>query len=172
MTRDFFHRRRGFTLVELLIATALLGFSLVVMFGFHAQAVRSNAMARKITDCSFLAQERMDLLMAHLWDDDNARAGTDLADGTSTTSSGSNDWMPLYHPELGGGQPTAINAMGDDLGSTAAGMPIAQYYITWQVFDTSTDGDWVQVWVRCSFEDHQFGTWYGQTISAYKFKDE
>ncbi len=71
-TAPFHQSRRGFTLVEVLVATALLGFSLVVMFGFHAQAIRSNVMARKITDCSFLAKDRMDLLMAHLWDDDNS----------------------------------------------------------------------------------------------------
>ena len=48
--------RSGFTLIEALIATALLGFSLIVMFGFHTQAVRSNLHARKMTDCTYLAQ--------------------------------------------------------------------------------------------------------------------
>lgn len=172
MKRFLHHRRRGFTLVEVLVATALLGFSLVVMFGFHAQAVRSNVMARKITDCSYLAQERMDLLMAHLWDDDNARTGTALGDGWSSTSTSSNDWMPLYHPTSGSGQPDAVNALGEEAGSISTGMPSASYYVTWQVLDTSTDGDWIQVWVRCTFQDSSFGNWHGQTISAYKFKDD
>lgn len=172
MTRLPLHRsRRGFTLVEVLVATALLGFSMVVMFGFHAQAVRSNVMARKITDCSYLAQERMDLLMAHLWDDDNGLSGTALAAGTSSTSSGTNMWLPLYHPTSGSGQPTAVNSLGEDDGSTSAGMPRATYYVTWQV-DLSDSEDWMQVWVRCSFQDAAFGNWYGQTLSAYKFKDD
>ncbi len=171
-TAPFHQSRRGFTLVEVLVATALLGFSLVVMFGFHAQAIRSNVMARKITDCSFLAKDRMDLLMAHLCDDDNSRIGTGLADGLSTTSSGSNDWLPLYHPMSGGGQPTAVNSLNEDDGSTTAGMPTASYYVTWQVVDSTGDDEWLQVWVRCSFEDSAFGNWHGQTISAYKFKDQ
>ena len=163
-------QRGGFTLVEVLIATALLSFSLVVMFGFHAQAVRSNRYARKITDCSFLAQERLELLLAHKWDDDNPRAGTDLADGWSSTSTATNDWMPLYHPN-GGTAPTMINAVGEADGSEGTDMPAATYYVTWQVQDTSANGDWVQIWVRCTWEEQAFGTWHGTTLSAYKFMD-
>ena len=53
MAHTHIHRRarrsrRAFTLIEVLVATALLGFSLIVMFGFHAQAVRSNREARKV----------------------------------------------------------------------------------------------------------------------------
>ena len=40
--------RRGFTLIESLIATGLLGFSLIVMFGFHSQAVRSNNVQNRV----------------------------------------------------------------------------------------------------------------------------
>jgi prepilin-type N-terminal cleavage/methylation domain-containing protein len=162
--------QRGFTLVEVLIATAMLGFSLVVMFGFHAQAVRSNRYARKITDCSFLAQERLELLLAHPWDDANPRSGTDLDDGWNTTSTASNDWLPLYHPNAGSA-PTQVNAVGETLGAESAGMPAATYYVTWQVQDTSTNGDWVQIWVRCTWEEAAFGTWHGTTLSAYKFED-
>ena len=57
-------RRRGFTLIEVLIATSLLGFSLVVMFGFHTQAVRSNMHARKLTDCVYLAQGLLEELIS------------------------------------------------------------------------------------------------------------
>ncbi len=60
-------RRGGFTLVEVLIATALLGFSLIVMFGFHAQAARSNQQARKITACTYLAQAQIEQLLALSW---------------------------------------------------------------------------------------------------------
>lgn len=167
---DRFRSRGGFTLVEVLIATALLAFSLVVMFGFHAQAVRSNRYARKITDCSFLAQERLELLLAHHWDDDHARTGTDIGDGWATTSSGTSNWLPLYHPN-NGAAPTTINAVGEEKGSESASMPGASYYVTWQVQDTSANGDWIQVWVRCTWEEPAFGTWHGTTLSAYKFKD-
>ena len=172
MNANILRNRRGFTLVEVLVATALLGFSLVVMFGFHAQAVRSNNRARKATDCSYLAQQQMEILLAHLWDADNSRSGTDIADGWSTTSSGGNDWMPLYHPTIGRGQPDAINSLGETDITRQSGTPAPTYYVTWQVMDTSTDGDWIQLWVRCTYQDASFGTWHGHTISAYKFMDQ
>ena len=58
--------RGGFTLVEVMVASALLGASLIVMFGFHAQAVRSNMNARRMTDCTYLAQSQVENLLAHL----------------------------------------------------------------------------------------------------------
>ena len=59
--------RQGFTLIESLIATGLLGFSLIVMFGFHSQAVRSNNHARKMTDCTYLAQLQMERLIEQFY---------------------------------------------------------------------------------------------------------
>lgn len=171
MRTSLLRNRRGFTLVEVLVATALLGFSLVVMFGFHAQAVRSNSRARKATDCSYLAQQRMEILLAHLWDSDHVRAGTDLADGWSTTSTASSDWEPLYHPMIGAGMPEALNALGENDLARQAASAAPTYYVTWQVMDTSADGDWIQLWVRCTYQDSAFGNWHGQTISAYKFMD-
>ena len=90
--------RRGFTLIEALIATALLGFSLVVMFGFHSQAVRSNMHARKITDCTYLAQLQIERLIALPWTETSRpTALTDLgSDGSSTDS-----WVDLPHPSGG-----------------------------------------------------------------------
>ena len=57
--------RRGFTLVEVLVASALLGASLIVMFGFHSQAVRANMNARRLTDCTYLAQAQMEDVTQH-----------------------------------------------------------------------------------------------------------
>ena len=68
--RALVRARSGFTLIEALIATALLGFSLIVMFGFHTQAVRSNLHARKMTDCTYLAQLQMERLIALPWSED------------------------------------------------------------------------------------------------------
>ena len=73
-------RRRGFTLIEVLIATSLLGFSLVVMFGFHTQAVRSNMHARKLTDCVYLAQGQLEELLSLSWTKTSGRPD-DLKDG-------------------------------------------------------------------------------------------
>ena len=75
-------RVRGFTLVEVLIATALLGFALIVMFGLHNQSVRSNVMARKVTDCTYLSQSKMEELLSTEWLSSTGRTGQ-LADGTA-----------------------------------------------------------------------------------------
>ena len=84
--------RGGFTLIEALIATALLGFSLIVMFGFHSQAVRSNMHARKITDCTYLAQLQMERLIALPWTETSRPSVlTDIG----SDSSSSDSWVDL-----------------------------------------------------------------------------
>ncbi|MED5373101.1 MAG: prepilin-type N-terminal cleavage/methylation domain-containing protein [Myxococcota bacterium] len=166
-------RRSGFTLVEVLIATALLGFALVVMFGLHNQSVRSNVTARKVTDCTYLSQSKMEELLATEWTSTGGRSGTDLASGTSGVGT---RYGSLYHPS-GGSDPTAVNSTWEQKGSESAGRPEATYFITWEVEDNSTNGEWVQIWVRCAWDDRLFlGTGaskrHGMTISSYKFVDD
>ena len=84
MKRRLFSRK-GFTLVEVMVATALLGFSLIVMFGFHAQAVRSNLHARKITDCTYLAQSQLEELLSLEWTQNGTVPGDLAAVGPGTT---------------------------------------------------------------------------------------
>jgi type II secretory pathway pseudopilin PulG len=153
--------RAGFTLVEALIATALLGFSLVVMFGFHSQAVRSNLHARKITDCTYLAQLQLERLIALPWTNTSRpTALTDLgADGSSTDS-----WVDLPHPS---GGPTAVNAAH----TTDADDGQATYYVTWDIEEMDADATWLRLRVRCKYLDKAFNVWKGTTISSYRFRD-
>jgi len=153
--------RGGFTLVEALIATALLGFSLIVMFGFHSQAVRSNLHARKITDCTYLAQLQMERLIALPWTESSRpTALTDLGSDTSSTSS----WVDLPHPS---GGPTAVNAAhttdSDD------GEPT--YNVSWDIEEMDSDATWLRLRVRCKYKDKAFNVWKGTTISSYRFRD-
>lgn len=172
MKRPLHHRTSGFTLVEVLIATALLSFSLVVMFGFHAQAVRSNANARKITDCTYLAQSQMEQLMAVSWTGTAGRPAS-LASGNS----GASDWESLYLgmssgavTALSGGLPDAVTALDET--AMRDSLPAPQYYVTWEVDDMDTvDDTWVRVRVRCTYKDRGFNTWRGTTISAYRYRD-
>ncbi len=164
--RRMFSSKTAFTLVEVLIATALLGFSLVVMFGFHAQAVRSNAAARKITDCTYLGQAQLEELIAVEWTEAAGRSGTPLAAGTT----GASDWDPLYHPSSGS-QPTPVNALRESQGSESSNAPAAIYYITWEMTEL-TQSDWLQVNVRCTWQDSHFGTWHGIAVSSFRFRDQ
>jgi prepilin-type N-terminal cleavage/methylation domain-containing protein len=157
-------REAGFTLVEVLIATALLGFSLIVMFGFHAQATISNRHARKITDCTYLAQNKLEELEALEWTG-TSRPLDLAASGGDPTSSGA-PWAWLDQP-AGGAQPAGLNAAGN-LDPTY-GQPL--YFVTWDVQDMDAAGTWARVRVRCTYEDQQFNTWRGTTISTYRYRD-
>lgn len=157
-------RRSGFTLIEALIASALLGFSLIVMFGFHSQAVRSNMHARKMTDCTYLAQAEMEELLSLPWT--SASRPTDLQDLGSDPTTASSPWAFLEHPNSGA-KPTAVNAAGES--TSTLGEPI--YYVTWDVEDMDSDGTWARLRVRCQYYDNDFGRWHGTTISAYRFRD-
>ena len=154
--------RAGFTLIEALVATALLGFSLIVMFGFHNQAVRSNMHARKMTDCTYLAQAQMERLMALPW---SASTGTpsDLADGMTDAIG---DWDYLEHPGSGAA-PTQMNAAMEY--TNTLGTP--EYYITWDVEDMDSSPTWVRLRVRCQYRDQSFNRWHGTTVSSYRFRD-
>jgi len=156
---------RGFTLVEALIASALLGFSLIVMFGFHSQAVRSNMHARKMTDCTYLAQLKMEQLQAVPWS-----AGSEpstLVDAGVDPTNSSNLWVILPH-ENGeeAGDPGPVNALNERVSATTPG-----YWVSWDVQDMDTDKTWKRIRVRCVYQDRSFNQWRGTTISSYRFRD-
>ncbi|MBM4392184.1 MAG: prepilin-type N-terminal cleavage/methylation domain-containing protein [Deltaproteobacteria bacterium] len=159
--------RGGFTLVEVMVASAILGASLIVMFGFHSQAVRSNMNARRLTDCTYLAQTQMERVLAMDWTDGAGRP-SDIAEGYVDDAS-----MALWDPltsNLGtdsDASPLKVNAAfeyTDDLGPTL-------YTITWDVEDMDDDGTWIRVRVRCTYDDAAFDTKHGTTISTYRFRD-
>ena len=170
-------RRRGrqaFTLIEALIATALVGFSLIVMFGFHSQAVRSNRHARKMTDCTYLAQAKMERLMALPWTIEDRHEDLE-DDDTDLTAAGTNDslWTFLEHAESwSGGEPKPVNAaqsVDDEIAEPS-------YYVSWDaadpvVVDEDIGTTWTQLKVRCQYYDNTFNEWRGTTISSFRFRD-
>ena len=163
-------RRRdlsGFTLIEVLIAVSLLGFSLLVMFGFHSQAVRSNMHARKMTDCTYLSQLQMERLLTLNWT--VAARPADLTDSdTDSTTTGTNtsEWVWLEHPNSSA-QPTPINSANAT--NSILGAPV--YFVTWDIEDMDANATWTRLKVRCQYRDDAFGRWLGTTISSYRFRD-
>ena len=162
-------RRAGFTLIEVLVATALLGFALIVMFGFHAQALRSNMQARRMTDCTYLAQQEMEQLQSLPWTESYTHP--DLEDLGDDPTSASDPWAFLEHPAGTGTAPTPTN--GADSTDTTYGP--ALYYVTWDI-QTMDDLDptsetWARLRVRCTWYDKAFNVWQGTTISDYRFRD-
>lgn len=158
--------RRGLTLIETLIASALLGFSLIVMFGFHSQAVRSNMHARKMTDCTYLAQLKMEQLQAVPWTLDSGLPSTLDDFGSDPTALGS-EWATLPHvhgEELG--DPGPVNGQNN-----RTSVAKASYWVSWDVEHMDSEPTWVRLRVRCVYQDLSFGTWRGTTISSYRFRD-
>ena len=154
-------QRRGFTLIEALIATGLLGFSLIVMFGFHSQAVRSNLHARKMTDCTYLAQLQMERLIALPWTETSRPDELkNLGDDGSSTDS----WTYLPHPS---GGPTEVNAANET--DSTNGEPT--YFLSWDIYEMDDDVTWLRMRVRCQYKDVAFNQWKGTTISSYRFRD-
>lgn len=162
--RHTLRRRAGFTLVEVLIATALLGFSLIVMFGFHAQAVRSNLQARKLSDCTYLAQAEMERLLSLPWNE--LYRHPDLEDSDADSTSDTDPWTFLEHPSSGSA-PSAVNA----LNSTDEDDGVPTYYVTWDVEDLDETATWTRLRVRCVYEDRAFGGYQGTTIASFRFRD-
>lgn len=50
-------RRSGFTLLELLVAVAVLGASFTILLGAHAAALKQEARARRLMTATLLARE-------------------------------------------------------------------------------------------------------------------
>ena len=157
-------RQRGFTLVEALIGIALVGFSLIVMFGFHSQAVRSNKNARKMTACTYLAQTQLERLLALPWTAESRHS--DLEDNLADLTTSSSEWEFLEHPNSGA-QPAALNAANET--DEEMGEPV--YYVTWDLDDVDTESTWSRIRVRCQYYDHSFNYWRGTTVSSYRFRD-
>jgi len=53
----------GFTLIEILIALVVLTFGILAVVGLFNNSIKGNAMGRKVTEATTLAQSRLDELM-------------------------------------------------------------------------------------------------------------
>lgn len=162
---------RGFTLIEVLVASTLLGFALIVMFGMHAQALRSNMHAKKMTDCAYLAQSQMEHLLQRGWLQGNTPSvlANSALDATTGCPGGSPPqhctgmWVDMEHTGASSGYPAAI------LPSPTYGPK--SYSLTWDVLPMDTSSTWMRLRVRCSYTDNAFLSKHGTTISNYRFRD-
>ncbi|MDY0189485.1 MAG: prepilin-type N-terminal cleavage/methylation domain-containing protein [Desulfuromonas sp.] len=59
MNSNRWHNRRGFTLLEVMIALAVIGIALVTCLGLANSCVRSHAEIQRITTATMLAQNKM-----------------------------------------------------------------------------------------------------------------
>ena len=158
-------QRRGFTLVEVMVAAGVLVSSLLFVFALHTQAVRSNKNAKRMTDCSYLAQTQMERLFMLPWTKSSIH--NDLKDSAADTTSSSTPWAYLEQPNSSA-QPVALNSA--NYASVVLGP--RRYYVTWDISMMDTAKTWMRVRVRCQYKDSTFATWKGTTISSFRFRDK
>ena len=157
--------KRGFTLVEVMIATGLLSFGFIVMFSLHLQAIRSNKHAKRMTDCTYLAQTKMERLMMLRWT--SSSRPLHLKDNGTDSSSSSSPWAFLPQPSSGA-QPPPVNAAN----TSDLALGPKRYFVTWDILEMDSTPTWLKIRVRCQYKDTEFGTWHGTTISSYRYRDK
>lgn len=159
-------RTRGFTLLEVMIAAGILASSLLLVFSFHIQAVRINKNAKSLTDCTYLAQSKMERLLMLRWTQSSTHADLKDSGGADPTTS-SAPWTYLEHPNSSSAPP-AVNASG----TPNVLLGPRRYYVTWDAKVMDTNKTWMRIRVRCQFNDATFNTKKGTTISSYRFRDK
>jgi prepilin-type N-terminal cleavage/methylation domain-containing protein len=158
--------RKGFTLLEVMIAAGILASSLLFVFSFHIQAVRLNENAKKMTDCTYLAQTKMERLLMLRWTKGSQHADLKDAGGADPTTTAA-PWAYLEHPNSSSAPP-AVNASG----TPSLTLGPRRYYVTWDAKMMDTKETWMRIRVRCQFKDTTFNTTKGTTISSYRFRDK
>jgi prepilin-type N-terminal cleavage/methylation domain-containing protein len=103
----------GMTLIEVLVATTILGLALLALAPMFTNAVRTNASANQLTNANTLAREKLEELSGYLRSDPRlAVASPNNASGPTTASVGAgsivgvntwcqNDLPRWYNPQTG-----------------------------------------------------------------------
>ena len=160
--------RAGFTLIEVLVAMALLGFALLGLFSLHNMALRSSRLSARMSVCAMLARTQMEYLMGLPFPAGSGAIPTDLKDLALDPTSASAPYAYLPHPN-GGVAPIAINTLGT---TSSADGPL-MFHRTWDVaYPFAPNLSVIQLTVRVSFNDGlSSGQTRGVTITSYRFQD-
>lgn len=157
-------RQQGFTLLEVVFASAIIGFALLGLFALHNVAIRNNLHAGRLTTCAMLAQQKMEYLMGLPLPADGPTP-TDLA----VTGPDTDPTVNAYFQNPNGGlQPAPVNAKGT---TSSADGPLS-YYLTWNISEPFEEESRVlQIQVRVVFIDGANGMRHGVTISSFRTVD-
>ena len=158
----------GFTLIEVLVATVILSFSLLGLFSLHTMALRSSRLSARMSVCNMLARTQMEYLMGLPFPAGSGSPPTDLKDLALDPTTAANPYAYLPHPS-GGAAPALMNAMG----SASASDGTLLYYRSWDVaYPFAPDLSVIQLSVRVSFADGlSSGQQRGVTVTSYRFQD-
>lgn len=134
MAGDKLRRQEGFSLIEVLIALAILAVGLLGLALFQTTAIKGNAIAAKWTVASELAQDRLERFR-HL-------------DWTTIQSSVPAGFVPGTPP-----LPSAYASLGGSVGDNTA-VRGTTYYRVWDVTPaTTTANSFTTITVWCCWRD-------------------
>lgn len=161
-------RSRGYTLLEVLFAVAVLGFGMLGIYALQSVAAASNRNASKMTAARMLAQQELEYLMG-LSFSPNGSLPSDLSITNADITTASSPYAYFAHPTgTAGTQPTAITA----LGTTSSTDGVRSFYRTWDVsYPIVGDTTVVEIKVRVTFFDTRNGRPHGVTVSTLKYQD-
>ena len=114
MTMKILQNKKGFTLLEILVATTLMAVALLGMAGLTAALMQGNNFSNKLTVASTLAQDRMEDLTKLGY------ANTAVADTTVTEDYNSIPNFPFYK-----------RVTTTDVDNPAAGMKTVTVTVFW-----------------------------------------
>lgn len=153
--------RRGVTLIEAVLASAVVGASFVAFFGLAGQTMASAQDARNITMCGVLAEYQMNTLVGRAWQRGTSNepmvavndpfadltAGA-LPDGKDPGDDGTSDspFVALEHPNHPDGEGGWMEIAdmvanrkpvdaGYHLATDTRGFGSHEYYVSWDVLD-------------------------------------
>ena len=159
-------REQGFTLIELMIAMAVMTVGLLALWSLHSASIEASGRAYRLGICTMLAQDGLEDLLTETWISNDS--GTCNADYTVMTTfpavaaDGLDDLPGLVDGNLG----QRVNSLGSTVSSLGPTMFLRTYHV--QLVGTETDR--VLIRVRVSYIDDA-GTRHGVTLATTRLQD-
>ena len=161
----------GFTLLELLIAMAVLLIGLMALWGLHSAAITSNANAYRLGVSTILAQDLLEQLYGETFIAGSLYANPDLSD----TTCGGPGTFPAVTVDGLEGLPCSLDGAGvrvNGLGNTDATLGPVIYLRTYHLEEISTSThSRLLMRVRITYEDPHTGKRHGVTMGATRMVD-
>jgi prepilin-type N-terminal cleavage/methylation domain-containing protein len=139
---------RGFSLIEVLVATVLATIATVALAGISLQTLRMNAAARSTTVSTMLASQKIEQIQSLMWafDASGAPVADTSSDVTATPArpSGGVGLTPSPADALSVNRPgycDFVDASGESLGGGASAPPGTQFTRRWSVDRLSSSDD-------------------------------
>ena len=159
--------RRGFTLLELLIALAVMMFGLLALWGLHGAAISSNANAYRLGVGTILAHDTMEQLYAETWTTNYANPDLDISACGGIFPAGLIDGLEPLPCSLDG-LGIRVNGLGNTNNTLGPVLFLRTYHV--QYVDP-TSSDRLLLRVRVTYGDPHTGKRHGVTIGATRMSD-